>query len=172
MSDVAYIPSRIESDDPPAAEQRLPLVYDELRKLAAARLAHEKPEQTLQPTALVHEANRLSHGMGEAISFFATSVESMRRIRGPTPSRVLSPAWQSSCCGSEAIIPAVQRCEPAPLVASTLGYRNASWLVQHQSPGDRGQSHRPCTIARKSSGTGGSSATTRRATGHCRRVAN
>jgi RNA polymerase sigma factor (sigma-70 family) len=56
MSDVTRILSRIESGDPSAAEQLLPLVYDELRKLAAARLAHEKPGQTLQATALVHEA--------------------------------------------------------------------------------------------------------------------
>ena len=56
MSDVTRILSQIESGDPPAAEQLLPLVYDELRKLAAAKLAHEKPGQTLQATALVHEA--------------------------------------------------------------------------------------------------------------------
>jgi RNA polymerase sigma factor (TIGR02999 family) len=56
MSDVTRILSQIESGDPAAAEQLLPLVYDELRKLAAAKLAHEKPGQTLQPTALVHEA--------------------------------------------------------------------------------------------------------------------
>jgi RNA polymerase sigma factor (sigma-70 family) len=56
MSDVTRILSQIESGDPAAAEQLLPLVYDELRKLAAARLAHEKPGQTLQATALVHEA--------------------------------------------------------------------------------------------------------------------
>ena len=56
MSDVTRILSQIESGDPAAPEQLLPLVYDELRKLAAARLAHEKPGQTLQATALVHEA--------------------------------------------------------------------------------------------------------------------
>jgi RNA polymerase sigma factor (sigma-70 family) len=56
MSEVTQILSRIESGDPRAAEQLLPLVYDELRKLAAARLAQEKPGQTLQATALVHEA--------------------------------------------------------------------------------------------------------------------
>jgi DNA-directed RNA polymerase specialized sigma24 family protein len=56
MADVTRILSRIDSGDPQAAEQLLPLVYDELRKLAAARLAHEKPGQTLQATALVHEA--------------------------------------------------------------------------------------------------------------------
>ena len=56
MSDVTRILSQIESGDPSAAEQLLPLVYDELRKLAADRLAREKPGQTLQATALVHEA--------------------------------------------------------------------------------------------------------------------
>ena len=56
MSDVTRILERIDAGDPLAAEQLLPLVYGELRKLAAARLAHEKPGQTLQATALVHEA--------------------------------------------------------------------------------------------------------------------
>jgi RNA polymerase sigma factor (sigma-70 family) len=56
MSDVTRMLSQIDSGDPAAAEQLLPLVYDELRKLAAAKLSHEKPGQTLQPTALVHEA--------------------------------------------------------------------------------------------------------------------
>jgi RNA polymerase sigma factor (sigma-70 family) len=56
MSDVTRILSEIESGDPAAAEKLLPLVYDELRKLAAAKLAHEKAGQTLQATALVHEA--------------------------------------------------------------------------------------------------------------------
>jgi hypothetical protein len=55
MTDVTQILSQIESGDPNAAEQLLPLVYDELRKLAAAKLANEKPGQTLQATALVHE---------------------------------------------------------------------------------------------------------------------
>jgi len=56
MSEVTRILSAIEEGDPHAAEQLLPLVYDELRKLAAVRLAQEKPGQTLQATALVHEA--------------------------------------------------------------------------------------------------------------------
>src|SRR4051812_23079643 len=56
MNDVTRILSAIEQGDPRAAEQLLPLVYDELRKLAARRLAHEKPGQTLQATDLVHEA--------------------------------------------------------------------------------------------------------------------
>jgi DNA-directed RNA polymerase specialized sigma24 family protein len=56
MSDVTQILEQIEHGDPSAADQLLPLVYDELRKLAAARLANEKSGQTLQATALVHEA--------------------------------------------------------------------------------------------------------------------
>ena len=56
MTNVTQILSAIEQGDPAAAEQLLPLVYDELRKLAAARLAQEKPGQTLQATALVHDA--------------------------------------------------------------------------------------------------------------------
>ena len=56
MSDVTQILSKIESGDPQAAEELLPLVYQELRKLATARMAQEKPGQTLQATALVHEA--------------------------------------------------------------------------------------------------------------------
>jgi DNA-directed RNA polymerase specialized sigma24 family protein len=58
MADVTQILSQIESGDPSAAEQLLPLVYEELRKLAAAKLAQEKPGQTLQATSLVHEAMR------------------------------------------------------------------------------------------------------------------
>jgi hypothetical protein len=56
MSDVTQILAAIEQGDPQASEQLLPLVYEELRKLAGAKLAHEKPGQTLQATALVHEA--------------------------------------------------------------------------------------------------------------------
>ena len=56
MSDATRILQAIEQGDPHAAEELLPLVYEELRKLAAAKLAHEKPGQTLQATALVHEA--------------------------------------------------------------------------------------------------------------------
>ena len=56
MSDITHILAKIESGDPAATNQLLPLVYDELRRLAAAKLANEKPGQTLQATALVHEA--------------------------------------------------------------------------------------------------------------------
>ena len=86
MNEVTQILSAIEQGDPRAAEQLLPLVYDELRKLAAARLADERPGQTLQPTALVHEAYlrlvgdsppRDWNGRGH---FIAAAAEAMRRI--------------------------------------------------------------------------------------------
>jgi RNA polymerase sigma factor (TIGR02999 family) len=86
MSDVTHILSAIEQGDPHAAEQLLPLVYDELRKLAAAKLAQEKPGQTLQATALVHEAYlRLvdvanAQRWDSARHFFAAAAEAMRRI--------------------------------------------------------------------------------------------
>ena len=86
MSDVTRILSQIESGDPQAAEKLLPLVYDELRKLAAAKLAQEKPGQTLQATALVHDAylrlvggNPLQPWDGRG-HFFAAAAEAMRRI--------------------------------------------------------------------------------------------
>src|SRR6516225_1634291 len=86
MSNVTQILSAIEQGDPRAAEQLLPLVYDELRKLAAARLAQEKPGQTLQATALVHEAYLRLVDVEEAQQwnsrghFFAAAAEAMRRI--------------------------------------------------------------------------------------------
>lgn len=86
MSDVSRILSQIEQGDPQAAEQLLPLVYDELRKLAAAKLTQEKPGQTLQATALVHEAYlRLVAGnVGQHWNnrghFFGAAAEAMRRI--------------------------------------------------------------------------------------------
>ena len=86
MSDVARLLSAIEQADSHAAEQLLPLVYDELRTLAAQRLAQEKPGQTLQATALVHEAYLRLVG-GEQTQdwngrrhFFAAAAEAMRRI--------------------------------------------------------------------------------------------
>jgi RNA polymerase sigma factor (TIGR02999 family) len=86
MSDVTRILSAIEQGDAQAAEQLLPLVYDELRKLAAQRLAQEKPGQTLQATALVHEAylrlvrGRPDEGWDSRGHFFAAAAEAMRRI--------------------------------------------------------------------------------------------
>jgi RNA polymerase sigma factor (TIGR02999 family) len=86
MSDVTRILSQIEAGDPQAAEKLLPLVYGELRKLAAAKLGQEKPGQTLQATALVHEAYLRLVGRKESQSwdsrghFFAAAAEAMRRI--------------------------------------------------------------------------------------------
>ena len=86
MSDVTRLLSAIQQGDPHAAEQLLPLVYDELRKLAAARMAQEAPGQTLQATALVHEAylrlvdtEKVQHWNSRG-HFFAAAAEAMRRI--------------------------------------------------------------------------------------------
>src|SRR5262245_9446144 len=86
MSDVTAILSAIEAGDPSAAAELLPLVYEELRKLAAQRLAQERPGQTLQATALVHEAYLRLVGAEQAQRFnsrghfFAAAAEAMRRI--------------------------------------------------------------------------------------------
>jgi RNA polymerase sigma factor (TIGR02999 family) len=93
VNDVTRILSAIEAGDPAAAEELLPLVYDELRKLAAQKLAQEKPRQTLQATALVHEAylRLVSSAKGQESAvpgkrwdnrghFFAAAAEAMRRI--------------------------------------------------------------------------------------------
>jgi RNA polymerase sigma factor (TIGR02999 family) len=86
MSELTRILSAVEQGDPHAAAELLPLVYDELRKLAAVHLANEKPGQTLQPTALVHEAYLRLVG-GDSLTdwsgrghFFAAAAEAMRRI--------------------------------------------------------------------------------------------
>ena len=86
MSDVTQILERVEHGDGTAAEELLPLVYEELRKLAAAKMANEPPGQTLQPTALVHEAWLRLAGPREGQAwenrghFFAAAAEAMRRI--------------------------------------------------------------------------------------------
>jgi RNA polymerase sigma factor (TIGR02999 family) len=86
MADVTQILSQISSGDPTAADELLPLVYEELRKLAAAKLAQEKPGQTLQATALVHEAylrlvdiEKVQHWNSRG-HFFGAAAEAMRRI--------------------------------------------------------------------------------------------
>jgi RNA polymerase sigma factor (TIGR02999 family) len=86
MTDVTHLLSAIEQGDAGASEQLLPLVYDELRKLAAQKLAQEKPGQTLQATALVHEAylrlvdvDKIQHWDSRG-HFFAAAAEAMRRI--------------------------------------------------------------------------------------------
>ena len=86
MSDVTQILSQIESGDSSAADQLLPLVYDELRKLAARKIRQEKPGQTLQATALVHEAylrlvdTEKAQRWDSRGHFFAATAEAMRRI--------------------------------------------------------------------------------------------
>ena len=86
MSEVTRILSALEQGDPHAAEQLLPLVYEELRKLAAQKMAQEAPGQTLQPTALVHEAYLRLVGQGQEQHwdnrrhFFAAAAEAIRRI--------------------------------------------------------------------------------------------
>ena len=86
MNEVTRILSAIEQGDPHAAEQLLPLIYDELRNLAAQKLAHEKPGQTLQATALVHEAylrlvdSEKEQHWNSRGHFFAAAAEAMRRI--------------------------------------------------------------------------------------------
>ena len=107
MSNVTHILSAIEQGDPQAAEQLLPLVYDELRELAAARLAAEKSGQTLQPTALVHEAYlRLVGGSpprdwNSRGHFFAAAAEAMRRILVDSARRKRRPKHGESCRGTE-----------------------------------------------------------------------
>mgnify|MGYP001817826912 CR=1 FL=1 len=97
MADVTRILSAIEQGDPSAAEQLLPLVYEELRKLATAKMAQENPGQTLQATALVHEAyirlvdvNMPQHWNSRG-HFFAAAAESMRRILVDRARQKISP---------------------------------------------------------------------------------
>ncbi|HEX7619228.1 MAG TPA: ECF-type sigma factor [Verrucomicrobiae bacterium] len=85
MSDVTHILESIERGDPKAADELLPLVYGELRKLAASKMANEAPNQTLQPTALVHDAWLRLVGndnpqFANRAHFFAAAAEAMRRI--------------------------------------------------------------------------------------------
>ncbi|NQU26438.1 MAG: sigma-70 family RNA polymerase sigma factor [Candidatus Nealsonbacteria bacterium] len=93
MTDVTRILSAIEQGDPSAAEQLLPLVYDELRKLAAAKMAKENPGQTLQATGLVHEAyvrlvdTKKVQSWDSRGHFFAAAAEAMRRILVETARR-------------------------------------------------------------------------------------
>jgi len=97
MSDVTRILGKIESGDAKASEELLPLVYDELRKLAAAKLSNEKPGQTLQATALVHDAyirlvdvEKAQHWNSRG-HFFGAAAEAMRRILVDRAKQKLSP---------------------------------------------------------------------------------
>ncbi len=85
MGDVTRILGQVQQGDPKAAEELLPLLYEELRRLAAAEMAHEKPGQTLQATALVHEAwlrlvETPDQGWNSKAHFFGAAAEAMRRI--------------------------------------------------------------------------------------------
>src|SRR3954470_3450085 len=103
MSEVTRILSAIEQGEPHAAEQLLPVVYDELRKLAAQKLAHEAAGQTLQATALVHEAylrlvdvDKAQHWNSRG-HFFAAAAEAMRRILVESARRKQSRKAGSDC---------------------------------------------------------------------------
>jgi RNA polymerase sigma factor (TIGR02999 family) len=108
MADVTRILSAIEAGDPKAAEQLLPLVYDELRRLAAQKLAHERPGQTLDATALVHEAYLRLVGdqrFADRRHFFAAAAQAMRRIlvesarRKQLAARVDLAGFEPACAG-------------------------------------------------------------------------
>ena len=96
MNEVTRILQAIDHGDPRAAEQLLPLVYDELRRVAAEKLAHENPGQTLQATALVHEAylrlvdTEKSRHWNDRVHFFAAAAEAMRHILVDQAKRKLS----------------------------------------------------------------------------------
>ncbi|HLN32705.1 MAG TPA: sigma-70 family RNA polymerase sigma factor [Gemmataceae bacterium] len=137
MTEVTRILSAIEQGDAKAAEQLLPLVYDELRKLAAQRLAQENPGQTLQATALVHEAYvRLVDGAGERswngrTHFFRAAAEVMRRIlvdnARAKQSQKRGGAWQRVDLDSAVELEE----DPAPDVLAV--HEALDLLVQHDS---------------------------------------
>src|SRR5215510_8001796 len=98
MSDVTQILARVEQGDPKAPDELLPLVYEELRKLAAAKMAHEAAGHTLQPTALVHEAwLRLVGGPNQDWNsrnhFFMAAAQAMRRILIERARHTPRPVW-------------------------------------------------------------------------------
>jgi RNA polymerase sigma factor (TIGR02999 family) len=107
MENVTTILEAIERGEPNAADRLIPLVYEELRRVAACKLAQEKPGQTLSPTALVHEAYLRMFGSAEAGhwrsrgQFFAAAAESMRRI-------LVDNAWRSASNGCRTL------CESIP----------------------------------------------------------
>jgi RNA polymerase sigma factor (TIGR02999 family) len=140
MSDVTRILNSIERGDPKAAEELLPLVYEELRKLAAARMARELPGQTLQATALVHEAwlrltgneNQKWEGRGH---FFAAAAEAMRRIlveRARGRQRLRHGGGQERVDLAEMEIPMVPEDEKVLQVNEVLGELEAEDAVQAQ----------------------------------------
>jgi RNA polymerase sigma factor (TIGR02999 family) len=139
MSDVTRTPSAVEEGDPHAASQLLPLVYDELRKLAAQKLAQEKPGQTLEPTALVHEAYlRLVLGGGASGEdqwrnrghFFGAAAEAMRRI-------LVEHARRKKCVkhgGDRARVDLREREVPAPPPGDILALDEALTRLEQEDP--------------------------------------
>src|SRR5213082_251896 len=99
MSDVTRILSQIEQGDQQAAEQLLPLVYDELRKLATAKLAQEKPGQTLQATALVHEAWLRLVGPGVESQESVAGAEQAHSSSTPDPRSPTPSVWGRRAMG-------------------------------------------------------------------------
>ena len=143
MSDVTGIISRIEDGDPIAAEELLPLIYDELRKLAAAKLSHEKPGQTLSATALVHEAylRLLGCDPGSNVQpwggrghFFAAAAEAMRRILIEQARR--KRALKSSGSHEERDLAEISdiACEPATEQVDLLALDEALEKLDRHSP--------------------------------------
>ena len=140
MSDVTRILSSIQQGDPKAADELLPLVYEELRKLAAVRMAREAPGQTLQATALVHEAwLRLTGNQDQKWAgrghFFAAAAEAMRRIlveRARGRQRLRHGGGQERVDLAEVEIPMVVEDEKLLQVNEVLGELEAEDATQAQ----------------------------------------
>ena len=139
MAKVTAFLTAIEQGEPHAAERLLPLIYDELRKLAAKKLAHEKPGQTLNATALVHEAYlRLVDGEGRGSSapwdnrrhFFAAAAEAMRRILVERARRKQAPKHgggrQRQVLDADALIAPMPNVDLLALDAALLPRRTAA----------------------------------------------
>jgi hypothetical protein len=148
MADMTQILAAIDAGDPHAAADLLPLVYDELRKLAAQRLAQERPGQTLQATALVHEAylrlvgEEKGPGWDSRGHFFAAAAEAMRRILVEAARRR----------GARKRGADLERIDLPELAEPPGATRSTSWLSTRPWAGSR-----PCTRRRPRSSSSGSS---------------
>jgi RNA polymerase sigma factor (TIGR02999 family) len=125
VSDVTRIFDRAKAGDPKAAEELLPLVYEDLRRFAVSRMAHDAPGQTLQPTALVHEAwLRLSAASRSRWrnreQFYAMAAEVMRRLLVDRERRRRSSASQDSASLEPAGLPMIGRIAPMDVAATVL----------------------------------------------------
>jgi DNA-directed RNA polymerase specialized sigma24 family protein len=139
MSDVTRILSQIESGDPAAASQLLPLVYDELRKLAAAKLAHEKPGQTLQASSTVHEAYVRLVGGGQERGRSQRSDVGRRRADFRSPTSDFRPVEQSGPffrrgCRGDAADSGLRTREGNPQQAAGIAALNCLTWRQSQGP--------------------------------------